>query len=113
MSNYIGELTQISYELSLNATEKEIYDCLHKLTDEDYNGNNGEDYYITFHTSTGIKRMARLEGAMTHLKEYNNLAEFIDYVVGDCYALDPHYRDFSLFTTTVYDTLVIVLSYIS
>lgn len=106
-------MVQLHYELSLNANEKEIYDCLHKLTDDDYNGDNGEEYYMTFHTATGSKRMARLEEAMTHLKEYDNLDEFIDYVIGDCYALDTYYKDFSLFTTVVYDTLVIVLSYVS
>lgn len=106
------ELTQKKYELSLRANEKEIYDCLHELTDEDYNGNNGEEYYMTFHTSTGSKRIARLDEAMTHLNEYDELTEFIEFVIGDCY-FDPYYEDFNLKITVVYDTIVIVLAYIN
>lgn len=105
------ELTQISYELPLCATKEELYNCLHHLTDEDYNGNNGEEYYMTFVTSKGTKRMSRLEGAMTHYDEYDSITEFIEFVIGDCY-FDPYYKDFSLFTTEVYGSLVIVLSYI-
>lgn len=112
MSNYKGELAQIKYELPLSANNKEIYDCLHRLTDNDYNGNNGEEYHMTFTSSTGSKRMARLEEAMTHLGEYDELTEFIDYVIGDCY-FDPYYKDFLLTTTVIYDTIVIVLSYVN
>lgn len=106
------KLIQKHYELNINATDVEIYNCLHYLTDEDFNGNNGSDYYMTFETPTGTKSMSRLEGAMMNLNEYNELGEFIEYVLADNYALDPYYADYQVFTTVVYDTLVIVLSFI-
>ena len=105
-------LEQKSYTLKLNSTNEEIYNCLHFLTDEDFNGNNGTEYFTIMETPEGDKKISHLDASMMFIGGFTNLSEFIEDVIKKNYS-DDYYSDYKLSIVTVYDSLVIVLSTLS
>ena len=105
------ELVQLTRELNINATKEEVYDCLHYLTDDDYNGTNGIANYVEITLKTGyVKYISKLEKKMLSFKDDTNLKEFIKEVMEDDFGENDDYYAYELSMTEVYGTLVITVS---
>lgn len=103
-----------SYELSLNATNDEIKKCLHYLTDDDFNGTNGSDYFVEVEVDDDdTEFMSMLDSYMLRIDDFSELDDFIFHVLKSCYYEDSDdYEEYNIYIKTIYDTLVIVVAYV-
>lgn len=90
---------------------------LHILCDEDFNGSNGEDYFIPA-TENGVKVLkSRLDVSWeAALKKYpkDNFAAIIEYVLNDAYSYDTeYYRGYSVNVIDTTDKIFVIVSYMS
>lgn len=96
------------------ATKKELYEFLANLTDEDFNGNNGEDYFIEIETSTGPKLVSKLEACFENYdEEYDEENEvlykknFIFSVINSNYSSDNYYKDYDIVVDSILDIITV------
>lgn len=102
MSNY--NLVVKNCELSLGATKEEVYDCLFKLVDEDYNGEN----HMYMHSFThGV--YSTLEMKIDDFDECKSIVKFIEDILNECYS-KKKYKDYKITTNVLYDTIFVVVS---
>lgn len=88
--------------INKNAGANDVKNLLARLTDEDFNGNNGEDYYIR---DDGYF-MSKLDHWMRRLDEYKTLEAFIRDVLVDNYS-DPYYYDYDIKIKDMGNTLAV------
>lgn len=93
--------------ISKELTKEELRVHLAKLTDEDFNGNNGEDYHI----EVNGELMSRLDSFMCNYKPNCDLSTFINDVLTDNYS-DGYYNDYKINMIELENNLVVSLSYI-
>lgn len=104
MNNKITSLLKI---LPKDAEVSKIKEILSQLTDDEFNGNNGEEYYITFES----KLMSKLDFYMKMYSKEIDLSDFVRRVCEDNYS-DCCYQDFKVKIVEVENSLIISLSYI-
>ena len=88
--------------INKNAGANDVKNLLARLTDEDFNGNNGEDYYIR---DDGCF-MSKLDHWMRRFDEYKTLEAFIRDVLVDNYS-DPYYYDYDIKIKDMGNTLAV------
>lgn len=66
---------------------EDLIEALKKITDDDYNGNNGPEYY------TYDENLSDLAAKVNKLYDHKNTYEIIDYVIRDNYQ-NPYYTDY-------------------
>ena len=93
-------------EISKFATKEEVKNLLSKMTDEDFNGNNGEDYFIEVDVNGELKSMSYLDSWMTKYEAYDSLKKFIYDVLNSNYS-DSYYADSDIEIREVQDTLIV------
>lgn len=105
-------LNMKSYELSLNADNHEIKKCLHYLTDDNFNGDNGSDCYVEIEIDDEVQLVSMLDNYMLRIDDFTELDEFIFHVLKSCYCEDSdEYEEYSIYIKAIYDTLIIVIAY--
>lgn len=100
-------------KINAYATKQEMHDFLSKLTDEDFNGNNGEDYFIEIETSTGPKLISRLESCMRNYDVEKSIKEkmnFISSVIEANYSSDSYYKDYDISIDNINDHIVVSIA---
>lgn len=101
-----------SYELPLNASDDEIEKCLHYLTDNDFNGSNGSDYFVEVEIDGDFEFVSMLYSYMLRIDDFAKLDDFIFHVLKSCYYEDSdEYEEYNIYIKTIYDTLVIFVAY--
>lgn len=91
------------------ATKEEMHKFLANLTDEDFNGNNGEDYFIEIETSDGPKLVSVLESCMRNYDVEKSIKEkmnFISSVIEANYSSDSYYRDYDINVDNINDYII-------
>lgn len=96
-------------QISRYANKEEVQKLLSKMTDEDFNGNNGEEYFIDFEINGKVKNMSNLDFWMTKFDSYKTLKEFIFDVLESNYS-DAYYTNYDVKIEEVQDTLVVACS---
>lgn len=92
------------------ATKEEMHKFLASLTDEDFNGNNGEDYFEEVETPTGPKLMSALDKCM---KDYNveksiqDKKKFIFSVIDSNYICASCYKDHDINVDNINDYITV------
>ena len=95
--------------LSKNASKEDVKKFLINLTDEDFNGNNGEDYFTEAIIDGKTQLISRLDNCMLDINNYNNLEDFIAYVL-KCNYEDGYYTEYSYEIKTLDDNIVVALA---
>lgn len=93
-------------EISKYATREEVKNLLSKMTDEDFNGNNGEDYFVEVNIDGKLQNMSNLDYWMTKFESYENLKDFIYDVLESNYS-DLYYTNHDIEIKEIHDTLVL------
>lgn len=96
--------------ISTNATKEDVENFLKKITDEDFNGKNGDDYYIEVNGT----EMSKLNAHMLNFKagcDDWELVEFIEKVLKNNYS-DGYYVDSKIEVFQVENSIVACVSYI-
>lgn len=96
--------------LSTNVTKEEVENFLKKMTDDDFNGKNGESYYTEV---DGIK-MSKLSAYMIDFKENCDdweLVDFVEEVLKFNYS-DGYYVNSKIKVFQVENSIVACVSYI-
>lgn len=96
-------------EISEKATKDEVRMLLAKMTDEDFNGNNGKDYYVEEIIDGKVQLMSSLDSCMMKFEEYDNIEDFIEYVL-DCNYSESYYTNYDVVIKNIADTLVVSLA---
>lgn len=99
-----------------NLNLEKIREILIDLCDEDYNGHNGEDYYIDVVDSNGnTKSVSKLDHALDYAaskpNKFNTFASIIKYVLVDNYG-DRPYSNSNVFVVDIKECIVVLISYI-
>lgn len=115
MSYNFGNVKQNIKKDGLNLDK--LKDILHDLTDEDFNGNNGEDYFIPVTENGNEVLKSRLDASWDlALEKYSkdDFTNILNYVITDAYTYDTgYYRDYSLDVIETNDTIFVTVSYMS
>jgi hypothetical protein len=92
---------------------EDIREALADLTDEDFNGNNGEDYYSVIETEIGNMSISRLDYSFTKAKNEMidpSKVDLIRRVLEDNYA-DAYYKDESIEIHEVDKSIFVSIAY--
>jgi hypothetical protein len=89
----------------------DVKSFLEGITDEDYNGHNGPDYFTKLHTEFGDMLISRLEKAFFKCKvEGASEEQTIRDILEDNYS-DPYYRDSSVKVEKYQDCIFVSIAY--
>ena len=84
---------------------------LKDLTDEDYNGNNGPDYFVKLHTEFGDFLVSRLEKDFIRCRvQKKNRLETVQYILDSNYS-DSYYREPSIEDSQYGDLIFVSVAY--
>lgn len=107
-----NEKVILKEDLSINS----IKNIIKELTDEDFNGNNGEDYYTKVEIDGKIISMSKLDAAWyyeTHGKSEKEIIEdacnIIQSIVSSNYEDDYYYEDSFVRVIETSDSIVCVI----
>ena len=108
MSNHSGKLTLKVETVKYNEDKEYLKGVLHHLTDDDFNGNNGQEY---FQEDNNGNLRSRLD--ISFEKNWNDASvtptQLIERVLSNNYN-DNCYSQFSVNTTVIGDCKQIVIS---
>lgn len=98
-------------------TLEKLKKIIHTMTDEDFNGNNGEDYFISVKENGKEISKSRLDYAWDYALELKAKEDFVgilDYVLTEAYTYDSYYyQDYSLEIIETPDKIFVIISYMS
>lgn len=108
MSNYNGNLTLKVKVLKDCSDLKSLRNLLHDMTDEDYNGNNGKDYFMkdgkgNLRSELDIVFEKCLNKSMT-------TKQTIEYILKDNYN-NGYYEAYSIKTIVIDNIIIVSLAY--
>lgn len=99
--------------INIGDTDDDFFNVLKDLTDEDYNGNNGKEYYTTMNTEFGDISVSRLEKDFTRCRvQKKNRLETVQDILDSNYS-DSYYREPSVEVSEHGDLIFISVAYIA
>lgn len=100
-------LKQLNYDININASKEEVYNCLMYMTENRFNGTTGKKYLVPVKTDMGTVMMSELDRAMLLYNDNISVKDFINHVLNLNYSQKEYFNDYEIFMIEVYDTLVI------
>lgn len=116
MKNYYFHKNEISI-LKKDLSTENIKNIIVELTDEDFNGNNGEDYFTTIEVDGELISMSHLDASWLDMTEgtteeeiINNACSIIETIVSENYA-DGYYSGSIVRAIETIDSIVCIVAY--
>lgn len=96
-------------KINKHASKEEVKSFLSALTDEDFNGNNGCDYFIEKNINNKTILLSELDSHMLDFESKTNLNDFINTVLNDNYS-NSYYCDFKCETIEMNDFIIVAFA---
>lgn len=116
MSNHFND-KQVSI-LKKDLSAENLKKVIAELTDEDFNGNNGEDYFTEIEVDGELVSMSFLDASWLDMTEgkteeeiINNACYIIETIVSDNYDDEEYYEDFIVRAIETIDSIVCIVAY--
>ena len=103
MNNLIFKTMELDIEISRD----ELIKKLSEITDEDFNGNNGEEYYIDGKSELEYD-LDNLYDRGYNTNNIHDLTQVVEYIIISCYGNECYYKDLEYKTINIDNEKIII-----